>query len=224
MLAQLSFYQQAILTLAALILFSSFALLAQTRVVSMIQVFAWQGVLLAITTALVAMDSGLPHLYLSAALTLILKGLFIPWLLHRLIHKLDLAHERHPVQHPVSTLLLAALLVIFSYYVAQPIEQLSETITRNTIAISMAVILLGMLMLISRGKAVSQVVGFMSLENGLFFAAVSATHGMPMVVELGIAFDVLIAAVIFGVFFFHIRDSFDSLDVSQLHHLSESEQ
>jgi hydrogenase-4 component E len=88
----------------------------------------------------------------------------------------------------------------------------------------MAVVLLGMLMLVSRGKAVAQVVGFMSLENGLFFAAVAATHGMPMVVELGIAFDVLVAAVIFGVFFFHIRDSIESLDVDQLNRLSESDE
>ncbi len=224
MLTQLPFYQQAILTLSAMILFTSFALLAQSRVVSIIHAFAWQGAMVALTTALVAYDTGLHHLYISAFLTLALKALFIPWLLHRLIRRLGLIRELHTVEHPVMTMMIATSLVIFCYYVAQPIEQFSETITRNTIAISMSVILLGMLMLISRNKAVSQVVGFMSLENGLFFAAISATNGMPMVVELGIAFDVLIAAVIFGVFFFHIRDSFDSLDVSQFHRLSESDE
>ncbi len=224
MLTQLPIYQQAILTLSAMILFTSFALLAQSRVVSIIHAFAWQGAMVALTTALVAYDTGLHHLYISAFLTLALKALFIPWLLHRLVRQLGLLRELHTVEHPVMTMMIATSLVIFCYYVAQPIEQFSETITRNTIAISMSVILLGMLMLISRNKAVSQVVGFMSLENGLFFAAISATHGMPMVVELGIAFDVLIAAVIFGVFFFHIRDSFDSLDVSQLHRLSESDE
>jgi len=224
MLAQLPMYQQAILLLASLVLFSSFALLAQTRVVSIVQAFAWQGALVAITTALVAYDLGLHHLYISAILTLVLKAGFIPWLLLRLIRQMGLDREVHTVEHPVVTMMIATALVIFCYYVAQPIEQMTSTITRNTIAISMAVVLLGMLMLVSRNKAVSQVVGFMSLENGLFFAAVSATHGMPMVVELGIAFDVLIAAVIFGVFFFHIRDSFDSLDVSQLSHLSEMDE
>jgi len=224
MLAQLPLYQQAILTLAALILFTSFALLAVTRVVSIIRIFAWQGALVAITTALVAYDSGLYHLYISAILTLLLKAMFIPWLLLRLVQRMQLNREVHTVQHPVMTMMIATALVIFCYYVAQPIEHLSTTITRNTIAISMSVIMLGMLMLVSRNRAVSQVVGFMSLENGLFFAAVSATHGMPMVVELGIAFDVLIAAVIFGVFFFHIRDSFDSLDVSQLNRLSERDE
>jgi len=221
MLAQLPIYQQAILLLASLVLFSSFALLAQTRVVSIINVFAWQGALVAITTALVAFDSGQHHLYISAALTMTLKALFIPWLLHRLVRKMGLNKEAHSVEHPAILLMIATALVIFCYYVVQPIEMLSESITRNTIAISMSVVLLGMLMLVSRNKAVSQVVGFMSLENGLFFAAVAATHGMPMVVELGVAFDVLVAAVIFGVFFFHIRDSIDSLDVSQLNRLSE---
>ena len=224
MIAQLPLYQQAILLLAALVLFSSFALLAQTRVIAIINVFAWQGALVAITTALVAFDSGQHHLYISAVLTFTLKALFIPWLLLRLVKRMGLNKEAHTVEHPVVVLMIATALVIFCYYVVQPIEVLTESITRNTIAISMSVVLLGMLMLVSRNKAVSQVVGFMSLENGLFFAAVAATHGMPMVVELGIAFDVLVGAVIFGVFFFHIRDSIDSLDVSQLSRLSEPDE
>ncbi|EKD40569.1 MAG: hypothetical protein ACD_75C00010G0004, partial [uncultured bacterium] len=113
--------------------------------------------------------------------------------------------------------------VLFSYYVALPIRELSLLSTRNTIAISLAVVLIGMLMVISRRKAVAQVVGFMSMENGLFFAAVVSTHGMPMVVELGIAFDVLVAAILFGVFFFHIRTEIGSLDTDRLNHLTEVE-
>lgn len=224
MLADLPIYQQAILLLAALVLFSSFTLLAQTRVTAIIHAFAWQGALVAMTTALVAFDSGKHHLYISAALTLSLKALFIPWLLHRLVKKMRIDRVAHTVEHPALVLMIATALVIFCYYVAQPIQQLEHSITRNTIAISMSVVLLGMLMLVSRNKAVSQVVGFMSLENGLFFAAVAATHGMPMVVELGVAFDVLVAAVIFGVFFFHIKDSIDSLNVSELSRLSETDE
>jgi len=223
-LEQLPLYQQAILTLAALVMFTSFALLAQSRVVPMIHVFAWQGLLVAITTGLVAFDSGKHDLYISALLAVLLKALFVPWLLHRLVTRLGIDRDEHGAEHPTTVLLIGALLVIFCYYVAEPISELSASVTRNTIAISMAVVLLGMLMLVSRGKAVAQVVGFMSLENGLFFAAVAATHGMPMVVELGIAFDVLVAAVIFGVFFFHIRDSIESLDVDQLNRLSESDE
>jgi len=221
MLRFMPLYQQAILTLAALVLFTSFLLLAKNRVVPMIRVFAWQGLLVAITTALVAYDSGDNDLYFSAGLAVALKAMFIPWLLHRLVVRLGIKRDTQGVRNPTLVLTLAAALVVFSYFVAQPVEALSASITRNTIAISMSVVLLGMLMLVTRSKAVAQVVGFMSIENGLFFAAVASTHGMPMVVELGVAFDVLVAAIIFGVFFFQIRDSIDSLDVDLLNRLSE---
>jgi len=224
MILSLPLEQQAILFLASLVLFTSFILLAQTRVLSMVNAFAAQGIFVAVTTALVAFATNQHHLYISAVLTLALKAMFIPWLLYRLVHQLKIDREPHLVNNPAFVLMAGAALVIFCYYVTLPITQLADGITRNTIAISMAVVLLGMLMLVTRNKAVSQVIGFMSLENGLFFAAIAATHGMPMVVELGIAFDVLVAAIIFGVFFFHIRDSIDSLDVHQLSRLSEHEE
>ncbi len=215
---------QAILTLAALILVTSFALLAQSRVVATIKVFAWQGWLLAATTALVAWNSDQTHLYLSAALTAALKGAFIPWLLTRQARQLGILRDFDNVIRPGVTLLAAGALVIFCYSVALPIEQFTQSITRDAIAISLANVMLGMLMLVTRRKAITQVVGFMALENGLFFAAVTATQGMPMVVELGVAFDVLVAAVLFGVFFFHIRDSIETLDVDKLNRLSEVEE
>ncbi|ROR29553.1 formate hydrogenlyase [Inmirania thermothiophila] len=214
--------EQAILTLAAMVLVSAFALLAQPRVVATIRVFAWQGVLLAATTALVAWDSGRSHLYLSAALTLALKGLLIPWLLVRQARALGILRDFDIVVRPGLILLAAGALVVFCYNAALPIERFSDSVTRDTIGLSLAIVLLGMLMLVTRRKAVTQVVGFMAVENGLFFAAVSATQGMPMVVELGIAFDVLVAAVLFGVIFLHIRDSIDSLDVDQLSRLTEA--
>ncbi len=215
--------QQMILLLAALVLFSSFAMLAQSRLVGLVRVFAWQGVLLAVTTALVAYVSGHAHLYVSALLTFFLKGLLIPWILHRLVIRLGLEGEREVDANRMLVQLGGASLVIFSYYVALPVMRLSALFTRNTIAVSLAVVLLGLLLMIVRRKAVSQVVGFMSMENGLFLAAVVATYGMPMVVELGIAFDVLVAAILFGIVFLQIRASIDSLDVDRLNRLSESE-
>ena len=220
-LAQLSLYNQAVLVAAALILFTSFIMLAQARILPLIHAFAWQGVLLALITALVALVSGHPHLYISALLTLILKAMLIPWMLHRLAIRLNIHHETEKLAHASLLLLAGAGLVIFSYYVVLPIVHLSTLATRNTIAVSMAMVLLGMLLMVSRNKAVTQVIGFMSIENGLFFAAVVSTYGMPMIVELGIAFDVLVAAVLFGVFFFQIRASIDSLDVNRLNRLSE---
>lgn len=222
--ADLSLIEQAIQTLAALVLVTSFALLAQSRVIATIQVFAWQGLLLSAVTALIAWDTGLNHLYISAILTFVLKAFFIPWLLVRQARKLGILREFDAVVRPGVTLMAAVTLVIFCYNVVLPIQQFTQSITRDTIAISLALVMIGMLMLITRRKAITQVVAFMSLENGLFFAAISATHGMPMVVELGVAFDVLIAAVIFGIFFFHIRDSIESLDVDQLSRLAENDE
>ena len=221
--ALLPLHEQLILALAALVLLLTFLMLAHPRVISVIRVFAWQGLVVAATTALVAYDAQAPHLYISAALTLVLKALFIPWLLMRMIDRFGLHHEQDAIRYPVSTLLAAGVLVVFCYHTTLPIAaQLQET-THNVVAICMSVVMLGMVMLISRNKAVTQVVGFMAMENGLFFAAVAVTNGMPMVVELGVAFDVLVAAVIFGVFFLHLRQSIDSLDTSRLNRLSESE-
>ncbi len=223
-LGQLSLYDQAILLFAAIVLFTSFVMLAQSRIVPLIHTFAWQGTLLAVTTALVAYATDHPHLYISAGMTFLLKALLIPWMLHRLAVRLRIHRDMEAVVYPSLTLLAGGGLVIFSYYVALPIVQLSALITRNTIAVSIAVVLLGMLLMITRKKAISQVIGFMSIENGLFFAAVVSTYGMPMVVELGIAFDVLVAAILFGVFFFQMRASIDSLDVDRLNRLREVDQ
>lgn len=222
-ITELSLYQQGILLLAALILLTSFLMLGQSRLMRLVFIFAVQGVLLAITTALVADVLDFPHLYISAALSFGLKGLLIPIMLQRLVVRMGLHREMETLEKPARVMMGGTGLVVFSYYVCLPIVKLSPLITLNTIAISMAVVLLGMLLMITRKQAVAHVVGFMSIENGLFFAAVVSTYGMPMVVELGIAFDVLVAAVLFGVFFFHIRSSIDSLDVDQLNRLSEVE-
>lgn len=214
--------EQAVALLAAMVLFTSFVLLAQTRIRACIHAFAWQGALLAATTALIALVEEQPHLYLSALLTLVLKALFIPWILHRILVRLQITQEVETVVNPGLVLLAAAALVTFSYYTALPMEKLSTLVVRNTIAISMSVVLIGMLIMVTRRQAITQVVGFMSIENGLFFTAVVSTHGMPMVVELGVAFDILVATVVFGVFFFQIRESIDSLDVDQLSRLAET--
>lgn len=213
--------QQLMVVLAAVVLFTSFALLAQARLVAAIHAFAWQGVLVALVTALVAASGDTPHLYFSAALTLGLKAIIIPWMLHGLVRRLGLDRHIEPLQRPALVTMAAVALVIFSYWRVLPIVQMELLFTRNIVAISLAVVLIGLLMMVARQQAVAQVLGFMSMENGLFLAAVSATGGMPLVVELGVAFDVLVAMVLFGVFFFQIRQSIDSLDVDRLNRLTE---
>ena len=221
-IAALGLYSQAIILFAALALFTSFIMLAQTRMMPLIFTFAWQGLLLALVSVLVAIVSKHPELYVSAALTFTLKMVLIPWLLYRLSVKLNMQYDAEAIEHPTLMLLGGVALVIFSYYVAQSIVHLSGLATRNTIAVSIAIELLGMLLMCARKSAVAQVIGFMSMESGIFFAAVVATYGMPLIVELGVAFDILVASILFGVFFFHLRDSFGSLDVGRFNRLSEA--
>ena len=214
---------QILNTLAAILLLLSFSMLAQRRIVTLVNLLATQGAILCLATVLLAWRTGENHLYLSAALTLALKVILLPWLLHRLIRRLDVYWDTETVINAPSTMLIGLLVVIFAFGLAQPITALASTATRSTIGIAIAVILLSFLTMITRRKAMSQVVGFLSMENGLFFGAMSTTYGMPMVVELGVALDVLVAMLVLGVFFFQIREQFDSLDLHHLESLREDE-
>ncbi|BCK88493.1 hypothetical protein MIZ01_2297 [Sideroxyarcus emersonii] len=212
---------QFINLLAALLLLVAFAMLTQRRILSLINLFALQGAVLALSTFVVAYSTGQHHLYYSAGLTLLLKVLLLPWLLHRLIQRLNVRWDVETLINIPTTMLVGIALVIFSFNLAAPITQLAEGLTRGLIGIALASVLLSLLMMLTRRKAVSQVVAFLSLENGLFFAATSATQGMPLVVELGIALDVLVATFIFGIFFFQIRETFDSLDITHMEKLKD---
>ncbi|GBL44914.1 hydrogenase-4 component E [Sulfuriferula multivorans] len=216
-----TFTGQLINFLAALLLLIAFAMLSQRRILSLIHLFAWQGFILALSTTVVAYSTHQPHLYYSAFLTLVLKAFLLPWILHRLIIRLNIKWDVETMINVPTTMLVGIALVIFAFNLAAPISQLADTITRSTLGIAMASVLLSFLMMITRHKAVAQVVGFLAMENGLFFAATSATYGMPMVVELGIALDVLVGTFIFGIFFFQIRETFDSLDIKNLEKLKE---
>ena len=214
---------QLINLLAAVLLLLAFAMLAQRRVLTLINLFAAQGFALACSTAIVAYATHQSHLYGSSVLTLVLKVFVLPWLLHRLINQLDVRWEFETLINVPTTMIIGIVLVVFAFNLAVPISQLASTVTRSTLGIAMASVLLSFLMMITRRKAIPQVIGFLAMENGLFFAATSATYGMPMVVELGIALDVLVGMLILGVFFFQIREQFDSLDLKHLEKLKEGE-
>ena len=199
----------------------SFAMLSTRRTQQLITLFAWQGAILFLSTSLVAHEAGLTELYFSAALTLILKVITLPLILHTLIKRLGAQWDNERLVNIPITMLVGLVLVIFAFGLAQPISLLATTVTRHTIGIALAVILLSFLMMITRRKAVPQVIGVLAMENGLFFTATSTTYGMPMVVELGIALDVLVGTFIFGIFFFQIRETFDSLDIRNLEKLKE---
>ena len=222
-MASLPLSSQLINLFAALLLLLAFAMLAQRRVWSLITLFAAQGLALALSTAIVAYATRQPHLYWSVAITIVLKVALLPWLLRRLVRQLDVKWEVEGLINIPTTMLIGIVLVVFAFNLAVPISQLANTVTRATLGIALASVMLAFLMMIVRRKAIPQVIGFLAMENGLFFAATSATYGMPMVVELGIALDVLVGMLILGVFFFQIREQFDSLDLKHMEKLKEGE-
>ncbi len=219
----LNFAAQINSVMAALILLTAFGLLVQRRILGLLHLFAWQGLFLCISTAIVGYVTGVHHLFISSILTLTLKVFVLPYILYALIRKLDIRKESELLVNIPRTMLIGIALVIFSYHLTSPITHLSTLVTRSTLAVALATVMLGLLMMVTRRHAVTQIIGFLAMENGLFFAATSATYGMPMVVELGVALDLLIAAFIFGIFFFHINTTFDSLDVEQMAKLKEED-
>ena len=215
------FATQVVNLFASALLLIAFAMLAQRRIVTLIHLFALQGLALVGSTVTVAYATGQHHLYYSAAITFALKVLLLPWILHRLIRRLSVKWDIETLINIPTMMLVGIGLVVFAFNLALPISQFSQSIARGTLGIALACVLMSFLMMITRSKAVPQVIGFLAMENGLFFAATSATYGMPMVVELGIALDVLVGMVILGVFLFQIREKFDSLDIRHLERLKD---
>ncbi|MBF3847634.1 formate hydrogenlyase [Burkholderia pseudomallei] len=207
--------------LAAILLLLSFAMLSQRRILSLTHLYTLQGVALVSANLILGFVTADTHLYVSAALTLLLKVGLIPWILYRLVQRLNVKADVEPLLNIPTTLVAGIALVIVAFNVAAPISRLAESAARGTLGIALACVLLSFMMMITRAKAIPQVIGFLSMENGLFFAAAAATNGMPMIVELGIGLDVLVGILILGVFMFQIREQFDSLDIHHLEKLKD---
>jgi hydrogenase-4 component E len=212
---------QSINLYAAVLLIVSFAMISQRRILSLVHLYTLQGATLVLATATVAYLTHQDHLLVSAALTLLLKVIAIPRLLHLVIDRLDVRWDVEPLINIPTTMLIGIVLVVFAFQLALPVSQLSSSLARATLGIALACVLLSFMMMIVRAKALPQVIGFLAMENSLFFAATAATNGMPMIVELGIGLDVLVGALILGVFMFQIREQFDSLDIGHLEKLRE---
>ena len=200
--------------LAGGMLVLSFLLLYQDRITAVLNVFALQAIALALSVAWQSIAQSAPHLVVTAAVALVVKGFIVPAALHRIVRKLDIHREIEEVIGGGVTMLAGLALVALSILLVQPVGEVS-IIAREDLAFALAVVLLGLLMMITRRNAVTQIVGFMSLENGLVLAATGA-KGMPLVVEFSVAFSILIAFIVFGVFVFRIRERFDTVDVSAL--------
>jgi len=194
----------------------SFMLLYQDRMGALLNVFALHATVLALSVAWQAYVQHAPHLYVTACIALGLKAILIPSALRRIVRRLDIHREVETTVGIGMTMLVGVALVALSIVLMLKVTVGVDPLGRQDLAFALAVLLLGLLMMVTRRNAVSQVVGFMSLENGLILAA-SGARGMPLVVEISIAFSVLIAFIVIGLFLFRIRERFDSVDVADLH-------
>jgi hydrogenase-4 component E len=193
----------------------SFMMLYQDRLYALLNVFALQAVVLALSVAWQAWAQGAPHLYITAAIALVLKAIVIPLALHRIIAKLGIQRQIETVVGVGPTMMAGMALVALSMVVMLRVTPEADPLAREDLAFALSVLLLGLLMMVTRRNAVSQVVGFMSIENGLILAGTGA-KGMPLVVEISVAFSVLVAFIVIGIFLFRIRERFDTVDVQAL--------
>jgi hydrogenase-4 component E len=193
----------------------SFMMLYQDRLYALLNVFALQALVLALSVAWQAWAQGAPHLYITAAIALVLKAIVIPLALHRIIARLGIQRQIETVVGVGPTMMAGMALVALSMVVMLRVTPEADPLAREDLAFALSVLLLGLLMMVTRRNAVSQVVGFMSIENGLILAGTGA-KGMPLVVEISVAFSVLVAFIVIGIFLVRIRERFDTVDVQAL--------
>jgi len=194
----------------------SFMLLYQDRMFGLLNAFALHAFVVSLSVAWQAFVQHAPHLYITAAIALLFKAIFIPLALRRLIVRLAIHRTVETVVGIGPTMLAGMLLVALAMVVMLRVTAQADPLAREDLTFALSVVLLGMLMMVTRRNAVSQVVGFMSLENGLIMAATGA-KGMPLVVEISVAFSILIAFIVIGIFLFRIRERFDTVDLQAMH-------
>lgn len=201
--------------LAGSLVLVSLMMLYQVRLTALLHVLALHAFVLAASVAWQAHIQQSPHLYITAAIALMFKGILVPVVLKRMIIRMGVHREIETAVSIGLTMLAGIALVALSLQVMLPVTAGVDPIAREDLALALSVVLIGLLMMVTRRNAVSQVVGFMSLENGINLAATGA-RGMPLVVEISVAFSILIAFIVIGIFLFRIRERFDTVDVGAL--------
>ncbi len=207
--------------LAALILLFAFVLVAGVRMPQIIRAYTLGSLALGLLAAAVAYYTKADHIYFVAIMTIVLKVIVIPRFLNYTVDRLKVKKEVEPLVSIPGSLLICGALTFVAYYIASPIIAQGSVITKNCLAISLAVVLIGFFVIIARRKAMTEIVGLLMMENGLFLAAISLTYGMPMIVEIGIFFDVLVAAIIMGIFAFKINHTFETVDTTFMRRLRD---
>ncbi len=210
---------QLITFCAAGMLVFQLLLIVQRMLLTNIRLFALQSLLLAAIAGIVAHAHNAAHVYVVAALTIIGKVVFLPWLLDRQVRRIGIVQEIEPLLNAPTSMLLCGGLTLLGYIVARPFTAL-ERLGNNTLGIAMTLVLTGFFLMFNRRKAITQVLALLTVENGVMLAAVAlTTYGMPLVVELGIFFDVMVAVMVLGILVYRIRESFASMDTSKLSQL-----
>lgn len=218
------FGDKMVTLMAAFVLVLQLAMAAQRWLVTNIRIFGVQCFLLAAITATIAIFNNAPHLLIPAALTLVVKAILVPVLLERLVDRIEIRQEIEPfINAPLSVVICGGLTLI-GYIVAESFYRPEQTsgsagLGHNMLAVAISLFLIGFFTMINRRKALTQVLALLSLENGVYLAAISLTYGIPLMVELGIFFDVLVAVMVLGILIYRIRETFESMDVSRLRRL-----
>jgi len=218
------FGSRMITLMAAAALVTQFLMVGQRILITNIRLFAVQSFLLSGIAITIAWFQNAQHIYLAAALTFVLKVMLVPWFLKRIADRMRTQPEVQPLINAPVSLLLCGGLTLMAYLVAQPLtldlkREAGFELGHNTLAVAISLLLLGFYLMVSRRKALSQVLALLTMENGVFLAAISLTYGVPFVVEIGIFFDVLVAVMVLGILVYRIGETFESMDVSKLRDL-----
>ncbi len=209
-------YSNLIGLLAITILVSAIMIIAHRRPKSCIPLYAVQSLALALVAAIVAYNTGITGLYFSAALIFLIKFLAIPKGISYIIDSIHVEREIDIRAGIKTSLLVCGALVVLSYYVVQPFLSVFGSPLARLLPIAISVLLIGFFLMVSRRTALMQLIGLLIMENGIFLTAMAVTYGMPLIVEIGIFFDVLVAALIIGLMVFRINSTFDSIDTAHL--------
>lgn len=222
------FGDRAITLMAALVLVLQIAMVGQRWLVTNIRIFGLQSFLLAAIAGTIAWFNHANHIYIAALLMLVLKAFVLPIVLEWLAEKVGVRQTIQPLINIPLSILISGGLTLLAYVVAESFYHpdfqpagvsAAAALGHNTLPIAIALFLIGFFNVLNRRKALNQVLGLLSMENGLFLAAISLTYGVPMIVEVGIFFDVLVAVMVLGILIYRIGETFDSIDVSKLRRL-----
>jgi hydrogenase-4 component E len=218
------FGNKMVTLMAACVLVLQIAMVAQRWLVTNIRIFAAQSILLGGIAGTIAFYNHAPHVYAAALLTLLAKGVAVPMALEKLVAKIEIRQEIEPLLNVPLSVVISGGLTLVGYVLAEPFYRPEEahgaaSLGHNALAVAISLFLIGFFMMINRRKALTQVLALLSLENGLFLAAIALTYGMPLIVELGVLFDVLVAVMVLGILIYRINETVESMDVSRLRRL-----